>query len=171
MTERWKDIPGYEGLYQVSDMGKVKRIATGRGTFVDKILKSYPCIRGGYQQVMLLKDGLRKHKQIHHLVLDTFRGPRPIDGNPNNSKLINLEWGTRSENMKDAVKHGTHFAPGKYIAGSQHPMSKLTENDIVQIRQLYNNGQSATKIAKLFDVHHATIYRILNKQTWRHCDD
>lgn len=96
--EQWKDVVGYEGLYQVSDMGRVKRVI-GYSCKTERILKPYQCLRGGYPQVMMCKDGKRKHKQIHHLILDNFVGQRPtsnhetrhLDGNPQNSILTNLQ--------------------------------------------------------------------------------
>lgn len=172
-NERWKDVVGYEGLYQVSDMGKVF------GYKRERMLKPYLCVRGGYPQVILCKDGKRKHKQIHHLILDTFVGLRPtpehearhLDGNPKNSILINLKWGTRSENVRDAVEHKTHFVPGKYHFGSKHSMSKLNEADILIIRKMMKKGSSRREMADKFDINVSTISRILSKKLWSHVDE
>lgn len=173
MKEQWKDVVGYEGLYRVSNMGSVF------GCTKERMLKPYLCKRGGYPQVMLCKNGKRKHKQIHHLVLDNFVGLRPtpkhearhLDGNPKNTRVTNLQWGTRSENVMDAVKHKTHFAVGRYYFGSNHHMSKMNEEDILTIRRMIKQGSSRKEMADRFGVHVATIGRIVTKKRWSHVDE
>lgn len=104
IEEIWKDIEGYEGIYQVSNLGRVKRVTTGR------ILKSYKD-RGGYLRVDLCKSGKRKNHKIHRLVAQAFI-PNPdnklqvnhIDENKTNNSVDNLEWVTAKENCN----HGTH---------------------------------------------------------------
>ena len=104
MTEIFKDIPGYEGKYSVSNLGRVRSQRT------DTILR--PETKKGkspYQRVVLCVDYQRKHYQIHTLVLLAFVGPPPSDKheclhkdhNPRNNALSNLSWGTRSENCKE----------------------------------------------------------------------
>lgn len=104
MEEVWKDIEGYEGLYQVSNLGRVKRVTTGR------ILKGM--VSGsGYIQVDLSKQGATSKKLIHRLAAQAFI-PNPenklevnhIDEDKTNNKVDNLEWATRQENNN----HGTH---------------------------------------------------------------
>lgn len=98
--EVWKDIEGYEGLYQVSNLGRVKNSRTGR------ILK-FGKHKNGYLQVILCKNGKTKHYYIHRLVAKTFI-PNPqnkpevnhIDENKENNHVENLEWVTHNENMK-----------------------------------------------------------------------
>lgn len=122
MPERWLPIAGYEGMYEVSDLGRVRsleRIVRNRVGLMKKperILK--PQInrdRGGYLQVTLFRDGKWKTKKIHTLVLETFVGPRPpgresLHANDieTDNRLTNLSWGTRSQNMLDQVKNGRH---------------------------------------------------------------
>lgn len=111
MTERWKDINSHPGIYQVSDLGRVKRIIDGWGTKAGKILK--PRIKNDrYLQVALWYNGKRIDKPIHQLVLEAFVSSRPkgmecrhLDGNRQNNNLINLRWGTRSENQRDSIRH------------------------------------------------------------------
>lgn len=114
--EIWKDIEGYEGLYQVSNMGRVKSLSrmkwSGRGYFKtpEKILKARP-FKNGYLYVNLWKDGKMKHYTIHRLVSQAFI-PNPnnlpqvnhIDENKENNCVDNLEWVTCKENLN----HGTH---------------------------------------------------------------
>lgn len=103
MNEIWKDIEDYEGLYQVSNFGRVKRVETGR------ILKgSKEPI--GYLRVNISKNGIESTKKIHRLVSQAFI-PNPenksdvnhIDEDKANNNVNNLEWSTRKEN----INHGT----------------------------------------------------------------
>lgn len=105
MNEIWKDIEGYEGLYQVSNLGRVKRVKTGR------ILKGCKDRYGyGYLLVSLYKNGSQSTKRIHRLVAQAFI-PNPenkpevnhIDENKTNNMISNLEWSTSKEN----INHGT----------------------------------------------------------------
>lgn len=104
MKEVWKDIEGYEGLYQISNLGRVKRVATG------KVLKGGKD-KDGYLMVKLYKNNIRSNKKIHRLVAEAFI-PNPenkpqvnhADENKTNNSLDNLEWMTAKEN----INHGTH---------------------------------------------------------------
>lgn len=107
--EEWRPIPGYEGSYEVSDRGKVR---SARGA--QRILKPW-MQKGGYPTVQLRRNGQSKKSGVHSLVLEAFIGPRPAgmdgchnDGDPLNNTPSNLRWGSRSDNMHDAVAHGTH---------------------------------------------------------------
>ena len=103
MEEIWKDIKGFEGIYQVSNLGRVKRVKTGR------ILKSDMNSKG-YLRVGLCKNSIKSNKRVHRLVAETFI-PNPdnksevnhIDENKTNNSLDNLEWMTTKEN----INHGT----------------------------------------------------------------
>lgn len=118
MTENWKDVKGYEGIYQVSDRGNVRSLdmvikyKDGRQRFQKgKILR--PGSNMGYPRVNLCKDGIITPKLVHRLLAEAFL-PNPelnkevnhIDGNKSNCTLENLEWVTPSENMKHAFKTG-----------------------------------------------------------------
>ena len=108
MTEVWKDVKNYEGLYQISNLGNVKRISSG------KRLKPYN--RKGYIRVALSKDDTTKHIDIHRLVAQAFI-PNPEnkpevnhkDENKLNNEVSNLEWVTRKENIKHSIKTGTAY--------------------------------------------------------------
>lgn len=103
MTEIWKDIEEYEGLYQVSNLGRVKRIKS------DRILKGCKHING-YLGVTVYKNSIAYTKYIHRLVADSFipnTENKPqinhIDENKTNNVISNLEWSTAKENSN----HGT----------------------------------------------------------------
>lgn len=108
MQELFKDIKGYEGLYQISNLGNVKSfkpVSNGRN------LK--PVYRKGYATITLRKNGVSKIHRIHRLLAEAFI-PNPknlaevnhIDGNKLNNNLSNLEWCTHLENMRHAFNTG-----------------------------------------------------------------
>ncbi len=173
LKERWKDVVGYEGLYQVSDVGRVKRIAFGPGTFVGKILQ-YCFNKDGYPLVNLHKNSIQKQWQVHRLVLQAFIGSCPIgmecchnDGDKHNIQLENLRWDTHSNNISDAVRHETLVDN----RGSQNGQSKLTEKDVVKIKKLGKQNVSFKLIAEIFNISLTTIYDIIKRRTWRHIND
>lgn len=115
MKEIWKDIPEYEGLYQVSNLGRIKSlerfIYKGHHN-TEKILKQTKC-KNGYYYVSLCKDKKVKIIQVHRLVAITFlNNPdnlqiiNHIDGNKENNNINNLEWCSYSHNEKEAYKIG-----------------------------------------------------------------
>lgn len=122
-NEIWKDIKGYEGVYQVSTTGRVKSLARlikkekGTWNLKERILvANVDCL--GYHRAGFSQRKQRKYFGIHRLVAEAFI-PNPdnkkevnhIDGNKSNNHVNNLEWATRSENMKHAVDNGlvTHL--------------------------------------------------------------
>jgi hypothetical protein len=117
--EIWKAIPDHED-YEVSDFGRVRRIAPGRKTFVGKILRDQNT-GAGYRSVALTKNGRAVRKYVHRLVALAFLGPPPRgrevnhrDGDKLNNSLANLEYVTRSQNNDHA------FALGLKPKGKDH---------------------------------------------------
>lgn len=121
-VENWRPVVGYEGLYEVSDHGRV------RG--VDRVLKDGRRWRGkmmrqitnhnGHKRVMLAKDGVSKYFWVHRLVLEAFQGPCPEgfdachnNADPGDNRPENLRWDSRSENALDRVRHGNHYQVDK----------------------------------------------------------
>lgn len=118
--EQWLPVVGFEGSYEVSNQGRVRSLArtvdrSGLPVRISgRVLKPW-IQKGGYPAVTLRSDGRSFGRAVHTLVLHAFVGPRPDgmdachqDGNPVNSSLSNLRWDTRSGNMQDALRHGTH---------------------------------------------------------------
>ena len=116
MTEIWKDIPGYEGYYQASNMGRIKSVereilySNGmKKTIKEKILKN--TFDGHYMKTILSKDGFKKQIRVHRLVLLSFKGDNKdtminhIDGNKLNNKLDNLEWSNAKDNTLHAFQN------------------------------------------------------------------
>lgn len=119
--ESWAPVVGYEGFYEVSNLGRVrsveKRVRTARGTRLrPSVVRKLSANPRGYLTVNLSRGEAGSRTQhVHTLVLSAFVGPRPegmearhLDGNPANNSIANLAWGTHSENNLDRVRHGTH---------------------------------------------------------------
>lgn len=117
--ERWLPIPGWEGEYEVSDMGRVRsveRIVPRRSvpqTIHARILKTSTASHG-YPRVNLCRDGTYIQRTVHSLVLEAFVGPKPpgmeclhYNGVRTDARLANLRWGTSKENTADMIRHGT----------------------------------------------------------------
>lgn len=136
--EVWKDIPGFEGNYSVSNLGRIRsnyrNFPSSRGSGIcsvrEKILR--PCDNGrGYKSVHLRVNGSAHRKYIHRLVAESFI---PIDnrsldvnhkdGNKGNNTLMNLEWLSRLENIRHAVNSGLMPTRTNYLKGKDHPKSK-----------------------------------------------
>ena len=120
--ENWAPISGYEGRYEVSDLGRVRSLC-GRG----RILVPWPKPKG-YLMVGLRGGDEREAKTVHGLVLAAFDGPRPddletrhLDGDPTNNRLSNLIYGTGTENQIDRVRHGRHENAIKTHCPQGHP--------------------------------------------------
>lgn len=129
-TEEWRDISGYEGIYQASTHGSIRSCprTVRQKNGVYKTLKgrtlSQCATNAGYMIVQLYKNGCRRGMLVHRLVAMTFvRNPecKPynnhIDGDKLNNCANNLEWVTQSENMRHAVDNGLWVYPGKTAAG------------------------------------------------------
>lgn len=142
--EIWKDIPGYEGEYQISDAGKVKRLP--------RILAGSN--KDGYLYVRLHG----KRYGVHQLVLRTFVGPCP-DGmvichnnsDPRDNRLENLRYDTQSGNAIDRVEIGRNSG------------QRLSVDDVRNIRKRFANGESDAEIASSYGVSRHCINRIRNR--------
>lgn len=128
--ENWKDCVGFEGRYQVSDLGRVRSVdhfVRGRSKYATedhlrpvkgRILKAAPQ-RSGHMTVVL---GRGNTKSVHTLVMRAFEGPPPPghevlhrDHTPSNNRRTNLFYGTRSTNLKMDYEHGTRTVPANFI--------------------------------------------------------
>jgi hypothetical protein len=159
--ERWKDIPGYKGLYRVSDQGRIKSLIRPYCP-EEKILKNR-LSGSGYDCIHLCKHSIRKQYYIHTLVLSVFVGPCPeglecrhINLNKRNNFLNNLIWG----------RHGTKHTDD--IRGVKRPQ-KLTAKKVIEIRKLYKTEEwTMKKLAIKFGISFQTIFNVIHKKNWRH---
>lgn len=113
--EEWRPVPGYEGSYEVSNLGRVKslaRLGKNGQSIRERLLKPQPGTPRPYPYVTL---GHSDKRRIHRLVLEAFVGPCPpgtevlhANDDPTDNRLENLRWDLRSENIRDRVRNGTH---------------------------------------------------------------
>lgn len=116
MIELWRPVVGFEGLYEVSDLGRVRVLphtAKDGRKFRGKVLSIRVSPQDGYCRVNLRKDGKQYNKTVHRIVATAFLhdpANRPeinhIDGHKWNNRASNLEWCTASENQQHALRHG-----------------------------------------------------------------
>lgn len=164
--EVWLPVRGYEGLYEVSNLGRVRSHKSGS----PRILKGGPGTTPMRYLRVTLRDqaNVQSVRYIHTMVLEAFVGPRPTgllalhrDGSVANCRLSNLRWGTAAENSADRVRHGHHFS------GQRNPNSKLTSRQIKKIRSDYAAGrQKQPALAARYGVSQAHVSRIILNQTW-----
>jgi YesN/AraC family two-component response regulator len=171
MEEIWKPVVGCDGYYEVSNTGRVRAMFEGNhGQYkIGRILK-LTLAKNGYWRVELNVPNRKPFKMtVHTMVLEAFRGPRPdgqdgrhLDGVRSNSNVNNLEWGTKSQNMQDSIRHGT------FIMGERHHQSKLTNEDIITIRELRQQGLTLKAIAHRFGIDQSNVAYIAKRITWTH---
>lgn len=168
IAERWKNITGYEGYYQVSNLGRVRSLNmdvwNGRVFYkkAGRILKPIPI--GNYLGVQLCVNKVHKKFYIHRLVAQSFiENPQSkkevnhINGDRTNNEVTNLEWNTRKENEKHAHETGL-----KNLTGENNPMCKFSDETIKEIRTLYKTGKyKQSELAKMFGVSRMQTNRIV----------
>jgi hypothetical protein len=129
-SERWLPVPGYEGLYEVSDGGAIRSLdrldALGRKRTA-KVLRPRKTTRD-HLSVALYANAVRRDFQVHILVLEAFIGPRPTgmegchwNDDPADNRLANLRWDTRSANVLDSIRNGTHAMTNRTHCPEGHP--------------------------------------------------
>lgn len=171
MKEIFKDIKGYEGLYQISNLGRIKSFSK-KGGYNKEIFLKQSNDTSGYKQVCLTKNYNKKSFAIHRLVARHFmlnKNNKPqinhIDGNKQNNYINNLEFVTALENKKHASRLGL------IAQGEKHHSAKLKEKDVVKIRSLikdFKNTKLKKMMAKKYVVSIFAINDILKIRTWKH---
>lgn len=172
--EIWKDIPGYEGYYEVSNLGRVKSVER---IIINKqrpkkckaqIMKSF--IVHVYLSVGLRK-GEKRMKLVHRLVAQAFI-PNPenkatvnhINGDKFDNNVKNLEWATQKENSHHAWKTGLMHP----AIGAKNAITKISDDNVRKIRTLYNEGMKMKEISKLLSFTYGSIRGILKANTRKH---
>lgn len=166
MNEIWKDISGCEGVYQASDLGRVRVIAPRRGVKPGHILSTQQI--GSFVYVRLRIEGKLKMCHLPRLILETFEPRRNSarlevvydNGRPDDNRLDNLVWCTHAE-----AQARRRF---NYCRGEAVPSAKLTSEAVREIRRLYTLGFQQTDIAPNFGVSQCTVSRVVSGRAWRH---
>lgn len=161
MTEQWRKVPNWP-TYSVSNYG---RVVGPRGV----VLKP-DTIKGGYQRVSLCATPRVWRPTIHRLVLAAFRGEAPesapfarhLDGNSGNNRLSNLQWGTKSDNEADKVRHGTSNR------GVGNGRAKLTLDDVREVRRRLTHGETQIAVARAMGIPAVTVNHIHTGRSWGH---
>lgn len=180
MSEEWRDIPGFEGRYQVSDLGSVKSVdwlieyELKDGTKKKRVqygrTMKTPSNGQGYLHCGLFKpEGGAVFITVHILVAISFLGPVPEgqevlhgDGDQKNNKLTNLRYGTRRDNMQDMILHG------RGRNGEKHPMAKLTADIVVEIRKRVGGGETQRAVAAALGIGYKHVNEVVKRRTWNH---
>lgn len=172
--EEWKPVVGYEGLYEVSNMGRVRsldrKVALLNGEvrhYKGKILKQRITTQGR-KMVALYKDRKKYYKTSHSLVAEAFIGERPesyhvchINGDYTDNRLSNIQFDTVSQNSID-----------NYRYGSKSPRGKLSIEQVLEVRNLYTTGKyKQIELADKFNISPDNISRIINRKTFSWLND
>lgn len=175
-VERWKPIEGYEGIYEISDYGRIRSLdriiecrcdfgiyhSRRKGTYL-----RFGTNQSGYYNCRLYKDTFGKTQLVSRLVAQTFI-PNPNnypevnhkDGNKKNNYYKNLEWMTHNENYQHGLDTGLINNVGENAS-----KAILSDEDVIKILQ---SQKSARELSKKFKVNKSVIYQIKNKVTWKH---
>ena len=176
MQEEWKPLKDYEGLYEISNKGRVLRLgriitdSLGRKRPIkDLLLKPQINIENGYVYVHLGKGDKRKLVSLHRLVAKNFIPKvsgktyvNHIDGNKENNRVENLEWVTAQENTLHAYENGL-----LRNYGERNGWSKLTNKEAKEIKDLYfNDFYNQDELAELYEVSQGTISHLVRGITY-----
>lgn len=166
--EVWKPCPEFEGIYEVSSFGRVKRVAPGAGRAKQGHVLATAKNRKGYHYLNLCRGGKMRTTQVHVLVCRTFHGEKPSashqaahrDDDKDNNTDANLYWATGLENHADRRRNGG------ILTGSKVGKAKLTEEQIPVIRAMLADGISQREVGRQFGVDGGTIQAIRSGKTW-----
>lgn len=179
--EIWKNISNWEGIYQISNKGRVKSLPRlspykrGFRKVAEKVLKprksGKPTPEGKhYLKVILCKDGYREQHTVHSLVAKHFvANPNKLpcvmhlDDNPENNWDTNLKWGTIKDNNRDRHLKGRDYIPKPTEVNT----NVLSYQDVEEIKHRIQKGETQQDIAKSFNIHQATVSKIKLNKIWK----
>lgn len=179
--EEWRPVVGYEGLYSISNHGRLRRDAhtgihkNGTRMFYKAAMKvGSPVYEDGRLCKLttgLWKNNVEERKSIHALVAESFIGPRPEgmevchwDGDPTHNHVSNLRYDTRQGNVNDAKRHG------RIRKGDRHPHALLNDDQVREIIALLHEGRMThQEIGTLYGVHQGVISAI-RCGSWEHIE-
>ena len=169
-NEIWLPIIGYEGLYEISNFGRVKRIKGGTGTYIGRLNHQF-LNEDGYFYVSLSKNTIANGRaKVHKLVALAFIpniNNKPtinhINGIKTDNRVENLEWATYSENVLHA------FDNGLMPSGEKHHMTKLTRHQVIEIHDMgLSRWPKICELAIQYNAGASTIYAIQRERTWKY---
>lgn len=174
--ENWKPIKGYEGIYEVSDLGRIRSLPRTR-SFIGRwgnmttakvaggLLKPQRGTRG-YMHIILSKDGIHEQVSVHRIVANAFCehpvGKNEVnhkDENKANNIASNLEWCDRKYNT-------TYGSLKNCYAGEKNPRAKLTSKDVEQIKARRSNGEGLQTIASDYGISANHVSNICRGKRW-----
>jgi hypothetical protein len=154
-AEQWLPVVGFEGLYEVSDLGRIRSLRTGK-------IRIPGTVTGGYRQIALCVSGKKSFLLVSRIVLSSFdRPPRPReeadhrDFDRGNNRLKNLQWKSKQANMDHSTRAGRRA-------------QKLTADSVRQIRRRYAAGEKQADLALEFGVTQGSISMTVSGQKWKH---
>ena len=180
--EEWRDVPGYEGVYSVSSLGRVRRERRGPHTRIGYILT--PRLNRGYYRLTLTRDGQELRHFVHRLVAAAFIGPCPPghtvnhrDGRKLNNRTDNLEYLTPAGQQAHAsrlgllafgARNGNTTHPEQIPHGERSVRAKLTNAATISMRAARARGAPLQQLATEHHVSVSTVSRVCLGRTWRH---
>lgn len=197
-TEMWKPVLGWEGVFEVSSVGRLRRISGGTAKGITSPRLLHPKLSTvGYYVI-----DLKEFRSIHSLVATAFLGPKPKktmvcnhkNGIKTDNRIDNLEWVTHKENSQHSVRLGLtatgdahwtkrhpelinvargeeHYLrkyPEKVRRGSRIPSAKLTEVQVVDIKRRLALGELQGDVATIYGCSDSNISAIASGKSWRH---
>lgn len=179
ITEEWRPIAGYEGFYEVSNLGRVRSLdrlveRAGRwgndtAMLCGRILKQTPNSKG-YLRVYLARDGGTITARVNRLVAKAFledpeAGKDLVchkNGDPADNNVKNLRWDHQVGNLADTIEHGTRNH------GKRHGLAKLDDTAVVAIRKEYSEGVLQRQIALKHGISRSNVSLIVTRKHWGH---
>lgn len=173
IPEEWRPVVGYEGWYEVSSIGRVRRVRPGKSTKTGRFCSIYRN-KTGYNRVKLTSGDYGRRHMLHRLVARAFIGECPHgceinhrDGNKDNNHVENLEYVTHKMNM-------AHASQNRLMArmkGMFNPRAKLTDEQVREMRRLFDGGCSRIELSRRFHVGESVTARVVKRQSWVHIED
>ena len=171
--EVWLAIVGYDGKYEVSNMGRVRTYhmygSWDKRNGVPQLRRPGRKNKIGHLFVWLWKDGHHESRSIHELVLTMFVGPRPdghegahLNDTPADNRLTNLAWVTHAENMRQMSERN------RSNRGERASWAKLTDESVRDIRRRMQRGEQIKAIARSLDMAYLTVYYAATGRSWAH---
>lgn len=171
--ERWRPIRDFEGIFEVSDQGNVRRIVSRYLNPRVSLLKQ-ETHKQGYKRIHFQQNGRGRRALVHVLVAESFLGEQPagtqinhIDGDKANNRADNLEFVTPSAN----IRHSLDVLGVQRAKGERNGNASLTNDQAAQVLMMWRTGRyKQGELAKMFKTSPTVINRLILRKSWRHLD-